>query len=337
MKLALLATCLSPLLLVPSAELTPTFSRGQVRTTTFSLENTSETTSVEMIMNGQSNDDELSQKQTIIRSATFTDHIQRVEAGMPTSYTREYSDLVSETSWLIDDPQGEHELNGSGDSELEGLEIVFEKVDGVFKPSFPEGEANDGNLLENLSPLLAWENFLAVGEVEVGAKWEIHPKSLWDALHLGGALPFDGVGDEDSVKVLRLAQAIFLGEGAEIDGDITATLTEINDDLATIEMEVEYSEILDLVEVIRALAPKEDTARPEPQSMSHTTDFEGTGTLIWNIKQGHAVSLQLQLSYENEQNLVMSGDMGGRTFSMEQNISSEGEFEVAIRVQVTEE
>ncbi|MDP6955191.1 MAG: hypothetical protein QF599_04380 [Planctomycetota bacterium] len=221
------------------------------------------------------------------------------DQGELTRLTREF-ELIEEASgfeafW----EDGEEQNSGEGTSELEGEAVVFEwdEEQEDYLAEFAAGSSGDVSLLDGLDISMDLEWFLPQDSVEIGAVWEIEP-DFYELLTMpGGDLAIEmeyseeqGEEDDHYGDDEDLAGDDEAGE-AEWSGTIRCELAAIEElegrSMGYIELELE-------VEVFSAMEFSEADSEGEfSLALEETETHELKGELIWDLKAGHAHSLEL--------------------------------------------
>lgn len=329
------------LALVPlGTTLQSTHKAGETRVTTFTITESTSMVDMQVLMNGEEGgmgEMEMTQEMTGMRAGVFTDSVRRGADGAPAIFTRNYSDLEKTADmFMSNEMMGDEESSQEFESDLEGLTVLFTLDEGDYTASFPEGEAGDEDLLEGLEALLPWGGLLSSGEVSVDDEWEVEPRAFWSSLSLGADLAWeDGEDVEGTLSVDPDT------DEAEVDGEITATLTSVEDGLATITLAVEISEFIDMTEAVLAEAEGEDPGdvpegamMPDIKGLTTEESTEGEATVVWNIEGGYMVSFDANLETASEQTLQMAFEGGPQSMEIEQISSFEGELEISVEVTV---
>ena len=76
---------------------------------------------------------------------------------------------------------------------------------------------------------------------------------------------------------------------------------------------------------------------PDIETLEDAREYEGEGTVLWHIDGGYMVSMELSLEFTETQSMVMSMSMGPDEMSIDQTLTSEGETELLVEVEVTRE
>jgi len=338
MKILLFAALTGALVSPIAPDFQSTFTPGEVRTTIFSIDESSSLVEVEVIMNGEENptDGGMQQERTVSTGGTFTDKILRAKGSELNTFTRTYSDLMADMAMDMVDPLGESRMSeSSSESELEDVTVLFTLDEGDFVASYPEDESGSEELLEGLLGHLPFAEFLPDGDAKVDAEWEVEPTLIWDVLNLGGELSLvDPDSDEDDAEIMK---ALNDDELVEIEGEVDATLASIEDDLATIALAIEMTQYRELTDAVNAMGEAQGDSEGMPQMdlMEDEKRYEGEGTLVWNLRAGYLVSLELELTYEEVQTMNMVLPFGPDGITLEQTMTSEGTASMTIEVEVS--
>ncbi len=344
MKIAILLTLAAPFAALPVHDLVAKHEKGQVRRTTFSTEESREMTEMSSVMNGEEHAmPDMVHEESRSLAGVFVDTCLSTDSGELTGFSREYTDLAGGMSIEIDNPFGEGiSEDAAGDSDLNDLTVVFALEDDGFEAKFPDDQGGDEDLLDGLTALFPWSQYLPEEAVEEDSEWELAPTLLGDTLDLGGDLgitfdedsPF--FGDDESNNEFE--------PDVTYDGSFTATLSGTEEvdgrTLAEITLEIDISEFADQTESMQAEVgtPPDDLPdgmmQPDIESMTVETLYEGEGTLIWDIKGGYLVSLDLELTTESTQVMSMSMDLGGEVMEMEQVMVFSGQQVFSAEVEV---
>ena len=340
MKTILLVAAVGAFLNSNATDLASLYRGGEVRMTTFSLEESRSLSDLQVLMNGKDAgmDGNVRQDGTRTASGTFTDRILRASDGDVMALTRSFADveglqLMARTGPMGDSSESEEPTS----SALNGLTVLFTKDEGDFVASYSEDESGDEELLDSLKALLPWGEYLTSDSIDIDDEWDIKPRALWSALHLGGDLGLAAESDQDLSSTSDLKE----DESLVIDGEITATLTSIEDGIANITLLLEVEEFQDLTDVMNRLAdeapvgPHGSAEIPVIDAMENERQYDGEGTMLWNIAGGYMVSLELSLDFTQTQTMDMSMEMGQETLTIEQVMVSEGELDFRVEVEVS--
>ena len=342
MKPILLAAFAGTLCLAPFTDLASRHEEGEVRTTTFSIDESSSLVDIQVLMNGELNPAgvDIQREQVSTKGGTFTDKILGIDDSDLSAFTRTYGELMGEmTRSTFDTDAGENTKERTMESPLDGLTVHFNREEGAFLASFPEDEdAGDEELLEDLPATLPFAGFLPEFSVEVDDEWEVGIEVLWDALNLldGLALRDPDLDEEDS----KLMDLINDNDIVEIEGEVMATLSSLEDGLATLTLAVEMIETWDLTEAmntVRETDEDEGMGMPEMDLFMNRKESEGEGTLVWDLRGGHMVSLEIDLDFEIIQSVNMSMSMGPRDMKIEQAMTTAGELTATFEMEITRE
>lgn len=238
----------------------------------------------------------------------ITDTYKAVAGGRPTELLRTFDALSSRmTMELTPAPDELPEFESA--SALEGKTVAFrwDEEKQTYERSFT-GEGGDEALLEKLEEDMDLRVFLPEGEKDENESWTIELARLESIVMPGGnlsLLPTDAQMDEEGMKVF---EEIFAGFGEEIadllDGACTCTYKGAREEggarLAEIAIELEVATTLDLSEVldkaIRAAIDQSGAGEMVEFTLDTADlnlDFDGAGTLLWDLGAGRVHSFQL--------------------------------------------
>jgi hypothetical protein len=194
-------------------------------------------------------------------------------------------------------------------SELEGQTVVFRwNADkGEYERAFESGEG-DAELLDGLEEDMDLRVFLPDGEVDVGDTWTVPLAELRVLVMPGGDLgfrPTDMAVDEGAMEKFEELFGGFGERMAELlEGDCTCTFKGTRDEggtkVAEIEIDLGIATTLDLSEMLDQLirtALEEGGAGDMVQfsidGADLNIDFDGAGTLLWDLAAGRAHGFSL--------------------------------------------
>lgn len=336
-KPALLATIGTPILLGLSLPReTVNFGPAAGLSLKKTFESTTEMTldEMDMLMNGEpmpfpmEMDISISIEQSIAVVDTYGETVD----GRPARLERTYDTLSNNAiSSISSSMMGDDESEAAGESELEGLTVIFswDADEGDYSVAFAEGSDGDEELLDGLAEDMDLRALLPEGDVAEGDTWSIDADSIVDLLAPGGDLaiiPEDtdlggmgmpGGGGMDIRQML-----------GDVDGDVSAELTGIREGetgrIAVIALSLEIESTNDLTEFVQEMM--EDAEMPpeagnmEIESVDVEMSVEGEGELLWNVTTGHFVELNLSTEMESTMDQAMSLSMGPESMTIEQSM-----------------
>lgn len=234
------------------------------------------------------------------------DVYDEVTAGRPAKLSRTFETLDNLTSVSVSAAGEGEDQEMPSSSELEGRTVVFtwNADEGAYDVTFAE-EGGDPALLEGLEEDMDLRVLLPAGEVEKDAEWTVEIAQLRSLITPGGELSllsedaeeedfaefeemFERFGDDLSKLLEGTCKCTYKG-AREVDG---ASIGEI---LVAIEI-ASSSDLSDMLEeLITKLAEENDVEAPEVtiDSADLTIDFDGEGTLLWNLAEGRVHSFEL--------------------------------------------
>ena len=348
-KRLLLATALGPVigLAAPPRDQTPRFApeSGSSAIKTFRMEGSFDLDELSVVLDGQDLGGMLGELVLSAESNStivVSDGYLELEDGRPARLERTFETLEASFSLSLATAMGdEHQGMGSA-SPLEGATVVFvfDPDEGEYLVEYLSGEG-DEDLLEGLEEDMDLRFLLPEGEVSVGDTWEVDVSEFIALVMVGGDLGFAPEdlesGDfENFGFVEEVLEETLHDTLAEVfEGTCTCTFAGVGEDeshLAEIEIELEVSSAVDLVELLTEIVEAIAGAQGEEtlfelEVADLDVDLESEGTLLWNLEAGRFESLELgaegdigvdlQVSWETEQ-----GDHSGEA-SLELTVSLE--------------
>jgi hypothetical protein len=249
--------------------------------------------------------------------STFTDTYRSVEDGQPMSFQRVYgaANIGGEGSM---EAQGESESNSfSVDSALENATVSFkwDEEEEEYTRAFVDDEEADDTLLQGLLPRLDLAFMLPEEGVSVDDEWQVDAIQIASLLVPGGDLAYDVEG-RDEADFSSFDGGMDSDEAYDtlvelIDGDVTAKFKGMREDdeshLAEIQITMDISGEEDFADKIvdAILAGIEASggdvptdAIPEFNTFALSVAFDGEGTLMWDVRAGHAASFTMSSEVE---------------------------------------
>jgi len=163
-------------------DLSTDYSRVRVLRTTSELELDLETTSMEMLIDGEPAEGRGpgGGGSSLVRRAVLVEHVLEGGADGPRHVRRTFESLHDESTFSF----GEDERTNESDYPLAGVTLEMTRDDqGEVKIELSEGaEPDDGALLEGHDPALALDSLLPEGAVEVDATWKLDHDQILRAL-----------------------------------------------------------------------------------------------------------------------------------------------------------
>jgi len=341
-------------------ELVSTYEKGDIRKTTIHLESVSTLVESETSYDGKPVAEKAPSDDEGIRrlDATFLDTVQRVKGkGRPSALLRTYSTAQVATSTKVAGATGAETRKEVLRSVLEGKDVLFKGSPGRLKGVLAsqggpttanaadglaaaddrqshKGTSGDRKLLKGLEAELPWRFLLPKGKVEEGSTWKVDVEAVSQFLLPGGELAFENSSSfkpEERRAYLAETRAI-----TELDGKVTATLSAVDEDTATIRLAIAFTESADDTEVLidynKALGMKREKNVGTSELLHSNFEFsyEGTGVLKWDVKGERPVSLELDLktSYLNETGSLLH--FSTNSPKMENRLRSEGTLKLLI-------
>ncbi len=244
----------------------------------------------------------------------FTDEYLAVEGGRGTKVARTYDTLEDSSTQTVSMPDGEGgEDVTEGESELAGATVVFswDADEEGYAAAFGEDEEGDEDLLEDLEGDADFLFMFPGEELEVGDSWEVGAEVFTLITSPSGDLKIDSEDESDEDNQF--------GEQFEdnLSGDFEVTLESIEDGVA----KVVFEGVVDTEIELEREAPE---GAPEGLELQQGFEFsfDVSGTLLWNMESGIAVSMEMEADVEmNTSNTQTMGDQ-----SVKQVQYFEGEY-----------
>jgi hypothetical protein len=267
------------------------------------------------------------------RRRVLEDEYEDVADGRVLRLLRTLPELAG-TSTVTLDRDGAHEEHAvKHKSALQDAVVLFEWNEelGEYQRSFEQG-GDDTQRLETLELDADLLGFLPPGPVEKGDTWSVDPRVLESVFAPGGdvgILPAELSGDpfaDLELPVVVGGTLTSLGEAEEaFAGSLEATYTGSEEldgvRVGRIEFEVDARASVDLAE--RLEQALENVAAGEGfdlRSYSQEWKLGGKGELLWDLKEGHAHALTLELEVELEAHL------GWTVGFMDQELDLDGQY-----------
>jgi len=269
-----------------------------------------------------------------------TDLFKAVAEGRPVELLRTFEVLESVTSMSMTQVPEIPEVNAQ--SELEGKTVAFRwnAEKGEYELSFHESEGDD-ELLEGLEEDMDLRLLLPDGEVEVGGSWTIALEALAPLWMPGGNLHMMPEGENADPEAMEMFEGFVdsLGDrfGELLEGECVCTFKGLREEggarVGEIEIEIEVAGSMDLrellnqiVETAMAEAPTEIALEFEIATADLAVDYEGTGTLLWDVTAGRLHSLSLNGEVGFGIKLAASIEAMGESHSFDASFEMSGEM-----------
>ncbi len=267
----------------------------------------------------------------ILVNATIgvTDEYVKIAEGRALTLLRTFDELTLEAG-----PESEAE-NVDEFSELEDATVQFQwdEDEGEYITSYHGDEEGDEELLENLDIDMDLLALLPDDEVAVDDTWEIKGEGL-ESIFFPGGMPGITTPDEEGAEEMA---ALFKEE-------LEAQFEEAFDDFvirckyvgSREEDEIEVGEItfdyegqasIDLSELIQAAIDLQAGEMGVEADVVATIDleFEGEGTLLWNLAAGHVASFDMKGDITVLADVEADIDAMGESHSMVMSAEVSGE------------
>jgi hypothetical protein len=321
----------------------PTFdpTAGSSLTKTFVIDGEYTLDEISLIVEGQDMVDMLPPIEVTMKQHSaieVTDTYEAVAGGRPAVLLRTFDDLAASMNMVISPAVDVPEMEST--SALEGKTVAFrwnpEKSE--YELAFHESEG-EAELLEGLEEDMDLRLFLPQSEVAVGESWTVELTELQHVLMPGGNLqlmPEGGKVDEEGMKMFEDIFGDFSENiGDLLEGECSCTFKGVEEEggvrLGEIAIELEVATNVDLAEmldkVIRAAMSSEGAEGQFDlaiETADLNMDFEGSGTLIWNLSAGRMHSFQVSGDVTIGMDLAVSIEVEGTSQGMEASLEMSG-------------
>lgn len=318
---------------------------GSSLTKSFSIDGEFALDEISLIVEGQDVAGMLGEIQVSMEQHTtieVTDTYETVAGGRPAVLLRTFDELAAEVNIAVTPAIDIPEMASS--SALEGKTVAFRwnPEKGEYELSFHEGEGEgEEELLEGLQEDMDLRLFLPPSEVAEGDSWTVALTELQRLVMPGGNLHMlpEGVDVEQGQEALEMFEEFFGDFGDELgdlfEGECTCTFKGAEEQggvrLGEIAIELEVAANLDLSEfldrVIRAAAAREGAEGQFDLSIDTADlnlDFEGNGTLLWNLSAGRMHSFQMSGDVTIGMDLAVSFEVEGSSQDVEASLELSG-------------
>jgi hypothetical protein len=307
--------------IVYTGDLAQRFEKGQVLTTTISMESATTLEESATLVNGNEMPmpAEMTSEANMTSTISFTDKVLRASDSQLSAFQRTYTEAGDSRSTRMVDPMGgDHSGDIARVSQLIDIPILFERGDDGFEASFPEDSEGDDDWLDGLLATPDWNLLLPEETPKIGDEWEVSVDLLKGLREPGGDIAWEVDGEATGIEgEVQAPPGI-----TDYEGEISAKLVEIEDGVATIEFELEVSSETDLTDYVTEdgmLIGDEDSGMPTPEmeALIIETESEGSGVCYWDMEAGRMNSLILEIESEETQTVVMALEMGGQSMDIE--------------------
>ncbi len=258
-----------------------------------------------------------------------TDEYVSTQDGKLLTLLRTFDNLALEAG----PESGAESVDEFGELEDSTVHFQWDEESGEYVKSFHEGDGEE-DLLEGLLADMDLLALLPDGEVSEGDTWEATGEGLATVFLPGGIPAASTDEDDESAELNDLfeeeieAQFEEAFEGFAVSCTYAGTREEGDLNLGVIEYKFEGTAAIDLSDLLQAAIDMqgEQMGGLEADIMaSIDMEFEGEGTLLWNLEAGHISSFEmngeLTLIVDIEADIEANGESHSGELSAE--ISSE--------------
>jgi len=317
---------------------------GSSVTRTFTLAGEFQLDDLSMIVNGQDIAGMLPALELSITRDTkieVTDTFKSVAGGRPTELVRAF-DAVTEAMRFEMTPAEAEMPEFTSSSALEGETVVFrwnpEKQS--YETTFEDGEG-DESLLEGLEEDMDLRLFLPTSEVAEDESWTVELSELQCLIAPGGNLHAMPEGIDVDPASVKMFEELFAGFGEELEdlleGECRCTYKGVQEEdgarIAEIAIDLEVATNLDLTEIldkaIRMALEQQgagDMVEVSLDTADLNLDYEGTGTLLWDLRSARVHSFQVSGDVTIDMDLSVSVEAEGESQSIDASFEMSGQM-----------
>lgn len=259
-----------------------------------------------------------------------TDEYAKTEDGRPVQLLRTYDVLSMEAG-----PESESEsVDEFGEMEDMTISFSWDEDTEEYVKSVVGDDEGDADLLENLEVDMDFLALLPTEEVSEGDTWEAKGDAIGTVFLPGGMPASSDVDEEGMDEIQSLFESTLeeqLGDSFE-DFAIQCTYKGSSEDegvnVGAIEFRFEGDMEMDMSDMIQEVISMQAGDADFDASMTALImgEFEGEGTLLWNLDAGH------MHAFEMEGDLVLTLDVEGdidamgESHSLEMSLEASGEL-----------
>jgi len=244
------------------------------------------------------------------------DRFERVEDARVTELVRHFEVLEGRSATQVSmPPEPEHTEDFEREHELTGQTVVFtwDPEDEDYDRRLEDSEEIHEDL-DSLDVDMDLLGFLPEEAVEIGDSWKVPAEAVAALFHPGGDIGLDSSEEEDETYEL-------LSTSSELQVQLVRVQREEEGRLAVLSVAGEYTEAYSRPTDLEQVPVADGRAT---ETLSSTYDIEGE--LVWSLSAGHAVSLELESTFEALVETVRDEDQPGPAFSSALSFYGERSF-----------
>ncbi len=313
---------------------------GSEVTKTFSSEMEFDLDDFSVVVNGQDIGAMLGDIQVNLfaqNAITVTDVYGKFADGRLQRLERTYEDLGGSFNMSFVGDMGSESQDQTSSSLLEGSTVVFEwnADDEAYDVSFEDGDGDD-ELLEGLEQDMDLRFLLPPGPVSEGDTWEVEVEALQALIAPGGNLSL--LPEDTDMEQMSQFEELF-GDRIEqdfadmFDGSCTCTYKGSHEvdgvKVGEIGIVIQVGGSADFSDLIMDFMSQLGDEFGEMPDLSFDTadltfDYEGEGTLLWNLAAGRAQAMDISGDVDFAMDLAVSVEAEGQSFSSEVTVEISG-------------
>lgn len=265
----------------------------------------------------------------------------------PTKLERTFDSLEGSTIVSTTTMMGSEDQDFSASSELEGKTVLFnwDEDDESYTVTWDDGE-EDEEMLGGLTEDMDLRALLPEDEVSKGDSWTIELSELAPLATPGGNLrlvpdELEGAGDMDMGFFDEMREE-FSEQVAELfEGECVCTFKEIREEdgakLAEISIELEIASAANVADMLMDFISTMgeqfgETPEVDIESADINLDFEGEGTLFWDLEAGRAASFEISGEAILGLDLAVAIEVPDGSQTIEASIEMSGSYEQKVEM-----
>lgn len=315
---------------------------GSVLTKTFTIGGEYELDQISLNVNGQDMSGMLGEIQVSLAQESrieITDTYTSVADGRPRELLRSFDELSAKMNMEVS-PGGGEMPKFESSSPLEGKTVAFkwnaDKEE--YELSFHGGKGEE-DWLADLEEDMDLRLFLPDSEVAVDASWTVELERLQSVVMPGGNLHLQPEGMEVDEESVKMFEDLFGDLGQELgdllEGECKCTYKGTQDQdglrLAEIAIEVEVATSIDLAPLldkgIRSVIEQQgagDSVDFSIETADLSFDFDGSGTLLWDLAAGRLHSFQLNGDVTVDMDFALRVEVQGESQALDASLEMSG-------------
>ncbi|MFT7540431.1 MAG: hypothetical protein ACI9K5_001392 [Gammaproteobacteria bacterium] len=262
-----------------------------------------------------------------IEHIVVLDKIGAVEDGRPLKLQRTFEELNWENTFSSETEDAEETMVETCDLHETTVEFSWDEDEEEYGVEGAEDSDPDEDQLGNLTEDMDLRSFLPEDAVEVDDSWSLDVDAYLALIWPGGVLETHSEDGENDPSELEMTLALI--EAMEFEGE--ATLSELRDEDGTSIAVITYE-----MEATSEASVDSEFDEGGTVTVQRTLERTFEGFILWDIKAGHAISLEGESTSEmktSESQEVEDEEGGMHEFEQFRVFSGGVEYSMAFEVQ----